>query len=150
MYIHTYKLYIYILYINIYMYSCVCVCYHSFMSDFLWPHALQPTRLLCPCNSPGMNTGVGCHFFLQGLVFILLRKLYVLMLLNCGAEEDSWESFGIARRSLNPKGNQPWILIGRTEVEAETPLLWPPDAKSWFIGKTLMLGSIEGRRTRGW
>ena len=34
---------------------------------------------------------------------------------------------------VNPKGNQPWIFIGRTNVEAETPILWPPDAKNWFI-----------------
>ena len=41
-------------------------------------------------------------------------------------------------------------FIGRTDVEAETPVFWPPDAKSWLIGKTLMLGKIEGRRRRGW
>ena len=40
------------------------------------------------------------------------------------------------------------MFIGRTDVEAETPILWPPDAKSWLIGKTLMLGKIEGRRRR--
>ena len=34
-----------------------------------------------------------------------------------------------------PKGNQSWIFIGRTDVEAETPILWPPHAKSWLIGK---------------
>ena len=36
---------------------------------------------------------------------------------------------------VNPKGNQSWIFIGRTDVEAETPVLWPPDAKNWLIGK---------------
>ena len=36
---------------------------------------------------------------------------------------------------VNPKGNQPWIFIGRTDAEAEVPLLWPPDAKSWLTGK---------------
>jgi len=36
---------------------------------------------------------------------------------------------------VNPKGNQSWIFIGRTDVEAATPILWPPDAKSWTIGK---------------
>ena len=35
------------------------------VSDSLWPHGLQPTRLLCPWNSPGKNMGVGCHFLLQ-------------------------------------------------------------------------------------
>ena len=37
------------------------------MSDSLWPHGLQPARLLCPWNSPGKNTGVGCHSLLQGI-----------------------------------------------------------------------------------
>ena len=36
---------------------------------------------------------------------------------------------------VHPKGNQSWIFIGRTDVEAETPILWPPDAKNWLIGK---------------
>ena len=51
---------------------------------------------------------------------------------------------------VHPKGDQSWVFIGRTDAEAETPLLWPPDAKSWLIwNKTLMLGKIEGRRRRG-
>ena len=41
-----------------------------------------------------------------------------------------------------------WIFIGRTDIEAETPILWPPDAKNWLMEKTLMLGKIEGRRRR--
>ena len=36
---------------------------------------------------------------------------------------------------VNPKGNQSWIFIGRTDVKAETPIIWPPDAKNWLIGK---------------
>ena len=36
---------------------------------------------------------------------------------------------------VNPKGNQFWMFIGRTDTEAETPILWPPDAKNWLIGK---------------
>ena len=36
---------------------------------------------------------------------------------------------------VHPKGNQPWIFIGRTDVEAEAPILWPPDVKSQLIGK---------------
>ena len=41
---------------------------HSVMSDFLQPHELQPTRLFCPGDSPGKNTGVGCHALLQSLI----------------------------------------------------------------------------------
>ena len=44
----------------------------------------------------------------------------------------------------------PGCSTGRTDVEAETPILWPLDTKSWLIEKTLMLGKIEGRRRRGW
>ena len=51
---------------------------------------------------------------------------------------------------VNPKGNESWLYIGRTDVEAETPILWPPDVKNWFFGKTLMLGKTEGKRRRGW
>ena len=38
-------------------------------------------------------------------------------------------------KPVNPKGNQSWIFIGRTDAEAETPTLWPPNGKNWFIGK---------------
>ena len=50
---------------------------------------------------------------------------------------------------VHPKGDQSWVFIGRTDVEAETPILWPPDVKNDSLGKTLMLGKIEGRRRRG-
>ena len=53
-------------------------------------------------------------------------------------------------KPTNPKGNQSWMFIGRTDAEAETPILWPPDVKNWLIGKDLILGKIEGRRRRGW
>ena len=52
-------------------------------------------------------------------------------------------------KPVNPKGNQPWIFIGRTDAEAEAPILWPLDAKNWLVGKDPMLGKIEGGR-RGW
>ena len=49
-------------------------------------------------------------------------------------------------KAVNPKGNQPWIFNGRTDAEAEAPILWVSDADS--LEKTLMLGKIEGRRMR--
>ena len=55
---------------------------------------------------------------------------------------------------LNPKGNQPWISIGRTDAEAKAPILWPPDVKSWLIGKSSWCWErpkAEGERDdRGW
>ena len=49
---------------------------------------------------------------------------------------------------VHPKGNQSWVLIGRTDVEAETPILWPLDVND-SLENTLMLGKIEGRSRRG-
>ena len=50
---------------------------------------------------------------------------------------------------VNPKGNQSWIFTGRTDAEAETPILWPPDVKNWLLGKDPDAGKIEGKRRRG-
>ena len=50
-------------------------------------------------------------------------------------------------QTVHPKGDQSWVFIGRTDDEAETPILWPPDMKSLFE-KTLILRKIEGRRNR--
>ena len=58
--------------------------------------------------------------------------------LNCGVVEDSWETLGLqGAPPVHPKGNQSWVFIERTdaEAEAETPILWPPHVKSWFIRK---------------
>ena len=53
-------------------------------------------------------------------------------------------------KPIHPKGNQSWIVIGRTDAEAETPILWPLMWRTDSLEKTLMLGKIEGRRRRGW
>ena len=50
---------------------------------------------------------------------------------------------------VNPKGDQSWVFIGRTDVEAETPILWPPDAKSWLIGKDSDAGKDWGQEEKG-
>ena len=65
------------------------------------------------------------------------RRLHTgeLMLSNCGFEETLESPLDSKVKPVNPKGNQPWIFIGRTDVEAEVPVLWPPDEKSRFIGK---------------
>ena len=48
-----------------------------------------------------------------------------------------------------PKGNQSWIFIGRTDAEAETPILWPPDVESWLIGKDPHIGKDWGQEEKG-
>ena len=60
------------------------------------------------------------------------------MLLNCGVGEDSWES-------LNPS----WIFIGRTDAEAEVPILWQPDAKNWLTGKDTDAGKDWKQEEKG-
>ena len=51
--------------------------------------------------------------------------------------------------TVHPKGDQSWVFIGRTDVEAETPTLWPPDAKSWLIWKDPDAGKDWGREEKG-
>ena len=63
------------------------------------------------------------------------------MLLNCGVEktlESSLECKAI--KTVNRKGNQPWVFTGRTDAKADISILWPPDAKNWLIGKDLDAG----------
>ena len=58
------------------------------------------------------------------------------MLSNCGAREDSHESLGLqGDQTSQSERKSPGIFIGRTDAEAEAPILWPPDAKSQLIGK---------------
>ena len=61
---------------------CVCARVCSVVADFLWPHGLWPARLLCPCDSPSKNTGVGCHFLLQGIFSTQGSNLHLLRLLH--------------------------------------------------------------------
>ena len=82
-----------------------------------------------------------------------IKKLSVeeLMLSNWGVGEDSRESLRSQDiEAVNHEGNQSWIFIGRTDAEAETPILWPLNVKNCFMWKNLILGKIEGRRKRGW
>ena len=64
---------------------------------------------------------------------IITSILYLFVCLAVLGLESPLDSKEI--KPFNPKGNQPWIFIGRTDAEAEAPLLWPPDAKSRLIGK---------------
>jgi len=71
-----------------------------------------------------------------------------ILLLNCGAEEDFAESLGLQDgQTVNPKGNQRWSFIGRTDAEA--PIFWSPDVKSWLIGKDLDAGKDWRQQEKG-
>ena len=72
------------------------------------------------------------------------------MLLNCGVGEDSWESLGLKEiQPVHPKGDQSWDFLGRNDAKAETPVLWPPHAKSWLIGKDSDAGRDWGQEKKG-
>ena len=69
---------------------------------------------------------------------------------SCGVGEDSWESLGLqGDQPVHPKGDQSLVFIGRTDAEAETPVLWPPDVKSWLICKDPDGGKDWGQEEKG-
>ena len=67
------------------------------------------------------------------------------MSLNCGVREDTWESRGLQGDQIS----QSWIFTGRTDAEAETPILWPPDAKSCLIRKDPDAGKDRRQEEKG-
>ena len=71
------------------------------------------------------------------LLTCLRRKMTILECVHCWRRLLSLECPLDSKeiKSVNPKGNQSWIFIGRTDVQAEAPILWPPDVKNWLIGK---------------
>ena len=72
------------------------------------------------------------------------------MLLNSDAGEESWESLDCKEiQPVHPKENQSRIFTGRTDVEAETPILWPPDGKNWLTGKDPDAGKDRRQEEKG-
>ena len=72
------------------------------------------------------------------------------MLLNCGVGEDSWESLGLQGDPTSPFWRRSALdFFGRNDAKAETPILWPPHAKSWLIGKDSDAGRDWGQEEKG-
>ena len=63
---------------------------------------------------------------------------------------EHWRIDALEMRPVHPKGNQSWIFIWRTDAEAEAPILWPPDGKSWLIGKDPDAGKDLSQEGSGW
>ena len=59
------------------------------------------------------------------------------------------KEISVVIKTVNPKGNQPWIFIGKTDAEAEATILWPPDVRSRLIGKDLDAGKNWGQEYKG-
>ena len=137
------------------------------MSDSVRCHRLQPTRLCCPWDFPGKSTGVGSHSLLRlvAMVFPVVMYRYeswtikkterqrIDELLSFWTEvlektiESPLDSKEI--RPVHPKRNQSWTFIGGTDVEAETPILWPPDAKNWLIWRDPVAGKDWRQEEKG-
>ena len=148
---------------------CACLV-ASVVSDSLQPYGPWPARLLCPWNSPGKNTGVGCHFLLHDKSRQHIKKQrhyfsdkapytqsYGFFSSHVRMWEMDYKESWVPKiwcfwtvvlektlespldckeiQPVNPKGNQYWMFIGRTDVEAEAPILWPLDVKSQLIGR---------------
>ena len=72
------------------------------------------------------------------------------MLLNCGLDNTLESPLDCKKiQPVHPQGNQSWLLIGRTDSEAETPILWPPDAKNWLFRKDSDAGKDWGQEEKG-
>ena len=77
-----FRVYLYLTRFCVCVCVCVCVCARSVLSNFLQPHELYPPRLFCPWDFPDKNTGMGCHFLLQGIFLIQGSNLRLLCLLH--------------------------------------------------------------------
>ena len=119
---------------------------------WLWVFALPLTSQITQISHLTM---VRLWFFQWSCIDVrvgLWRKLSTeeLMLLNCGVGE-TLES-PLACKEIQPvhsEGDQPWDFFGGNDAEAETPVLWPPHAKSWLIGKDSAAGRDWGQEEKG-
>ena len=71
--------------------------------------------------------------------------MYIFVLISCINNICDYKEI----QPVHPKGDQSWVLIGRTDAKAETPVLWPPDVKSWLIGKDPDTGRDWGQEEKG-
>ena len=127
-----------------------------FVSNSLKHHGLQHARLPCPSLSPTKVCIVKAVVFSSSHIWMWeLDHKEGWALKNDAFELWCWRRLlmvpWIAKKSnqsilVNSKGNQPWIFIGRTDPEAEAPILWPLDANSRLIGKDRDAGKTESKR----
>ena len=106
---------------------------YGFSSSHIWMWKLDYGEVRAPKN---------WHFWIVVLVKTIVSPL------GC-KEINQSASPKLTDWSVNPKGNQPWILIARTDAEVEAPMLWPPDGKSQFTGKDPDAGKNWGQEEKG-
>ena len=118
----------------------------SVMSDSLQPHGLQHARLPCPSLAPGVcSNSYVSWVMMPSNHLILYCPLLLLASIFPSIRVFSWVSLDCKEiKVVNPKENQSWIFIGRTDAEGEAPILWPLDAKNWLIRKDPDVGDGQG------
>ena len=151
----------------------------AWLFDSLWSHGLEPTRLLWPWDFPGKNTWLGWHFLLQGIfpaqgsnLYLLHKQGDSLPFLPLGKPLNKGSSTYVVRRlwklrkQTNLKSlevlngclalkyllssNMLLEISGEiTHAKAESPVLWPPHAESWLIGKDSDAGRDWGQEEKG-
>ena len=101
----------------------------------------------------GKNWAVNCIVVPQfGVSFSLaaLKTFYLCLTMIYGVEKTLESPLDYKEiQPVHPKGDQSWVFIGRTDAEAETPILWPPHGKSWLIGKDPDAGRDWGQEEKG-
>ena len=119
--------------------------HHTSTASILQRSALFIVQLSHPYTTTGKTwtrwTFVGK---VMSLLFNMLFRLVIAFL----PRRSSLDSKKI--QPVHPKGNQSWVFIGRTDAESETPILWPPDVKSWLIRKDPDAGKDWRQRRRGY
>ena len=96
-------------------------------------------------QEPKTKVNTSCYSYPETLkeshcIFIFLINMEIILILSFFTKKYTLSKILIHLdckeiQSVHPKADQSWVFIGRTDVEAETPILWPTDAKSWLIGK---------------
>ena len=134
-------------------FSRVCMlCVHK--SDSLWSHRLQPTRLPCPWNSPGKNTGVNCHFLLQGIFLTqgsnvsCIRRQILYLLSHQGSPYIYWHwVISLSHLQMNTQWRNPSIktlmntlsTVQNCNLSGYSQCLMVPRSSTGFCGYTCPL-----------
>ena len=123
---------------------CTCAC--SVVSDSLRPHGLCSSRLLCPWDSPGKNTGVGCHFLLQGVFLTQGSNLRFLYLLHWQADSLPLSHPGSPNGAPSQYGQQ-WLVspVGTGSWGAQPLSSWQKHSSSSMDEHSLYPGGSVWR-----
>ena len=145
----------------------------SVMSDSLWPHELQHARAPCPSPTSGVysnscSSSWWCHPTISSSVVPFsscpqslpssgsfpMSQLFAWGGQSTGISASMEQTLGSPMdckeiQPVYPKGDQSWVFIGKTNVEAETPVLWPLYVKSWLIWKDPDAGKDWGQEEKG-